>query len=346
MPTCRSVLLTCLCVLLGGCPGSPVELEFSGPTMGTEYSLKVVAPPAGVDAAAVQQSIDEILARIDLSMSSYRSDSEVSRFNASASTQWFEVSEDLASIVRAARRFSEDSAGAFDITVAPLVAAWGFGPGNGKPWSTPEPELLDALRADSGYEKVQVRMQPPALRKNAAGVQLDLNAIAPGYTVDLIAQRLSAMGIGHYMIDLGGEVRVQGHNLQGDAWQIAVERPVDDEAEPYAIVQLTDLAVTVSGEYRHYRRIGGQRYSHTIDPRTGRPVQHSLASVAVIGATSMYTDGWATALNVLGGQAGYEMALRRGVAAMFIEWRDGRLSWRATPGFKAHLSWTAVVADG
>jgi thiamine biosynthesis lipoprotein len=114
---------------------------------------------------------------------------------------------------------------------------------------------------------------------------------------------------------------------------------VDGEPVPYAILRLSDLAVTTSGEYRHYYEIDGRRYSHTIDPRTGRPVQHSLASVVVIGPTSMYTDGWATALNVLGAQAGYELAVQRDIRAMFIESQDGRLRWRATPGFEPYLSW-------
>jgi thiamine biosynthesis lipoprotein len=250
------------------------------------------------------------------------------------------VSEDLASVVQAALRFSEDSGGAFDVTVAPLVAAWGFGTAERTPRSLPEPAVLDALRANTGYEKLQVRMRPPALRKDAAEVQIDLNAIAPGYAVDQLSERLSSMGVEHYMINLGGEVRVQGRNAQGAAWRIATERPVDGEPVPYAIMRLSDLAVTTSGEYRRYYELDGQRYSHTIDPRTARPVQHSLASVVVIGPTSMYTDGWATALNVLGAQAGHDLAVRRDIAAMFIEWRDGRLHWRATPGFEAHMSWS------
>lgn len=341
-PMERSIFLLCACLFLGGCARPPVELEVSGPTMGTSYSLKIVAPPARVDAAAVQTVIDEVLARIDRSMSIYRSDSEISRFNASHSTEWFEVSEDLASVVQAALQFSEDSGGAFDVTVAPLVTAWGFGAVQRTPRSLPDPAALDALRASTGYEKLQVRMQPPALRKAAAEVQIDLNAIAPGYAVDLLGERLSSLGIGRYMINIGGEVRVRGRNAQGARWKIAVERPVDGEAVPYALIELSDLAVTTSGEYRRYYQIDGRRYSHTLDPRTGRPVEHSLASVAVIGPTSMYTDGWATALNVLGTQAGYDLAMQRDIAAMFIEWHDGRLRWQATPGFEAHLSGSDV----
>ncbi|WP_168159992.1 FAD:protein FMN transferase [Steroidobacter denitrificans] len=310
--------------------------------MGTSYSIKIVAPPADVDTAAVQTVIDDVLARIDRSMSAYRGDSEISRFNASHSTEWFEVSEDLANVVQAALQFSEDSGGAFDVTVAPLVAAWGFGTAERTPQSLPEPAALDALRASTGYEKLQVRMRPPALRKTLAEVQIDLNAIAPGYAVDQLGGRFSSLGIKRYMINIGGEIRVQGSNAQGAVWKIAVERPVDGETIPYAIIGLSNLAITVSGEYRRYYEIDGRRYSHTLDPRTGRPVEHSLASVAVIGPTSMYTDGWATALNVLGAQAGYDLAMQRDIAAMFIERRDGRLRWRATPDFEARLNWPDI----
>jgi len=306
--------------------------------MGTSYSVEVVAPPPGVHAAALNTAIQEVLARIDLSMSTYRADSEISRFNASASTQWFKVSDDLAKVVYAAQQFSERSGGAFDVTVAPLVTAWGFGPGD-PVGTTPDVARLEALRTRVGHDKLQVRMQPPALRKAAADVSIDLNAVAPGYAVDQIAQRMASMGIARYLIDIGGEVRVQGLNARGMSWRIAVEQPMDGEPQPYAIVELSDMAVTTSGEYRRYYERDGHRYSHTIDPRTARPVEHSLASVAVIGPSSMYTDGWATALNVLGMQAGYELALRREIAAMFIEWHEGGLRWRATPGFEAHLRW-------
>ncbi len=307
--------------------------------MGTTYSVKVIEPPPGLDEAVIRHATEEVLAGIDLAMSSYRADSEVSRFNASASTQWFPVSADLARLVRAALEFSELSGGAFDVTLAPMVAAWGFGPA-AQPVSLPQDADLDALRRRVGYRKLHVSMQPFALRKDVPDLEIDLNGIAPGYAVDLLSARLSSMGIGRHMIDIGGEVLAVGLNARGGPWRVAVERPVDAEPAPYAIVQLQDMAVTTSGEYRRYYERDGRRYSHTIDPRTGKPVAHALASVVVIGPTSMHTDAWATAFNVLGAQPGYDLAAQRQMPVMFIEWRDGRLHRRATPQFQAYLDWS------
>ena len=326
-----------LAVITSACSRGPEELAISGPTMGTTYSIKVAAPPAGIDARGVRAAADEILDRIDRGMSGYRADSEISHFNAVASTDWFEVSRDLASVVDAALAVSRHSGGAFDVTIAPLVAAWGFG-ASGEPIDLPDEARLTELRAHVGYEKLHARLDPPALRKDDPRLIVDLNGIAPGYAVDLLAQRLRAMGIHNFMIDIGGEVQAQGRNARGQLWRIAVERPIDAEPEPYAIVQLDNAAVTTSGEYRHYYTRAGVRFSHTIDPRTGAPVKHSLASVVVIGKSSMHADAWATAFNVLGARAGQALARRLDMPVMFIEQDGETLRSVATPKFEPYLA--------
>ena len=332
----RFVILA-VAMVVTACSRAPEELAISGPTMGTTYSIKVAAPPRGIDAAAVRGAANEVLERIDRSMSGYRADSEISRFNSAASTEWFEVSSDLATVVDAALKVSQQSGGAFDITVGPLVAAWGFG-ASGEPIELPSDARLSELRAQVGYEKLHARLNPPALRKEDPGLLVDLNGIAPGYAVDLLAQKLQSMAIQHFMIDIGGEVRAQGRNARGQLWRIAVERPVDAEPEPYAIVQLDNDSVTTSGEYRHYFDRNGRRYSHTIDPRTGRPVVHSLASVVVIGSTSMHTDAWATALNVLGTAEGHALATKLDMPVLFIDVEGGKLRSVTTPRFAPYLA--------
>jgi FAD:protein FMN transferase len=323
--------------LMGGCSRTPQELAISGPTMGTTYSIKVASAPKNVDAHALRLATDQVLDRIDLSMSTYRDDSEISRFNASASTDWFEVSSDLATVVDYALQVSQASGGMFDITVGPLVAAWGFGAA-GEPIELPDEAKLAALRTQVGYQKLEARLSPPALRKSDARVRVDLNGIAPGYAVDLIAERFQSMHLSHFMIDLGGEVRAQGRNARGEAWRIAVERPIDAEPEPYAIVSLDNASVTTSGEYRHYYDRDGHRYSHTIDPRTGRPVEHTLASVVVIGPTTMYVDAWAKVFNVLGTEAGRKLAIERAMPVMFIEAQGSELHSVTTPQFDPYMS--------
>lgn len=321
---------------LAGCERAPPELVISGPTMGTTYSIKVAAAPDNIDAQVLRAAADEVLARVDRSMSGYREDSEISRFNASSSTDWQEVSRDLATVVGYALEVGRESGGAFDITLGPVIAAWGFGAA-GEPIDLPEQGRLAELRSHAGQEKLLARLDPPALRKSDAALQVDLNGIAPGYAVDLLAERLRSLQIEHFMIDIGGEVRARGRNARGELWRIAVERPIDAEPEPYAIVQLDDAAVTTSGEYRHYYDRDGRRYSHTIDPRTGHPVNHSLASVVVIGPTSMYTDAWATAFNVLGTEAGHALARKRGMSVMFIDSTGGELHSVVTPQFQSHV---------
>lgn len=323
--------------MMGGCERTPQELAISGPTMGTTYSIKVASAPDDVDAHALRVATDQVLDSIDRSMSGYRADSEISRFNASTSTDWFEVSSDLATVVDYALKVSRESDGTFDITVGPLVAAWGFG-AKGEPIDLPDEGKLAELRAQVGYQKLEARLNPPALRKSDASVRVDLNGIAPGYAVDLIAERFQNMDLRHFMIDLGGEVRAQGRNARGEAWRIAVERPIDAEPEPYAIVNLDNASVTTSGEYRHYFDRDGHRYSHTIDPRTGRPVEHTLASVVVVGPTTMYVDAWATALNVLGTEAGRKLALERAMPVMFIEAQGAELHSVTTPQFDPYVS--------
>jgi thiamine biosynthesis lipoprotein len=328
--------LLCLLVCLAACNRAPEALVLSGPTMGTTYTVRVVDAPKPIDGVAVRKAIDEVLARIDREMSGYRPDSEIERFNASRSTDWFEVSPEVAEVVWIALDVSAQSNGAFDVTVAPLVEAWGFASGE-RPTSLPDEATLAALRARVGYDKLHVRRDRPALRKDIPDLSINLNGIAPGYAVDRLAERLQSMQIDNFLIDIGGEVRAHGRNVRRAPWRIAVEHPTDTAQTPYAIVQLKDRAVTTSGEYRSYYVREGRRYSHTIDPRTARPIEHDLASVVVIGTTSGHIDAWSTAYNVLGADAGLDLATKRGMPVMFIVPRGTQLESRMTPQFEKFL---------
>jgi thiamine biosynthesis lipoprotein len=202
----------------------------------------------------------------------------------------------------------------------------------------PDEAEVQRARQRTGYRKLQVRADPPAVRKEAGDVMIDLNAVAPGYAVDAIVERFASLGIRHCMVEIGGEIRVMGRSRSGKAWRIAVEKPVGGESEPYAVLELDGAAVATSGEYRPSYTRDGRRSSHTIDPRTGRPVDHDLASVVVVATSALEADGWATALNVLGPERGHALALQLGISALFIV-SDGReLRYRATPGFENYLA--------
>jgi thiamine biosynthesis lipoprotein len=289
-----------------------------------------------VTASKVKQTIDEVLDEVDRQMSGYRNDSELSLFNASMSTEWFAISPELASVVAAALQIGDASRGALDITVAPLVSLWGFGP-SGQSSELPDNEILQQTRRRVGREKLQVRAQPPSLRKTLPVLTIDLNSIAPGYAVDVLMERLRSLGIQHCLADIGGEIRALGRNADNQPWRVAVERPEQGEPAPYVILQLDGVAVATSGEYRHSTMREGRRYSHTIDPRTGQPVEHDLASVVVIDASAAQADAWATALNVLGPRDGFKLASDRGMAALFITHEGGRYHSRMTHSFVRYL---------
>jgi thiamine biosynthesis lipoprotein len=318
--------------LLASCARPPTQVVLSGPTMGTSWHLRAVPPASGPDAAVIGEILRRSLEEIDLAMSTYRPDSAISRFNASDSVEWFEVPQALADTVAESLRIGAVSGGAFDITISPVVALWGFGTGTPREQPPTDHEIAAAL-AFTGQGKLAARENPPALRKAVPGLRLDLDAIAPGYAVDLVAERLRTRGVDNYMIEIGGEVRVHGRNVQGEAWRIGIERPDEEGRSVARVLNLTDMAVSTSGDYRDFFEAEGQRYSHTLDPRSGRPVTHSLASVTILRPTAVEADGLATALSVLGPDEGFALAESQGWAALFIRRTADGFSQRETSAF-------------
>ncbi|MBZ5712604.1 FAD:protein FMN transferase [Nannocystis pusilla] len=309
----------------------PVQV-FAGPTMGTTWRVTVVHE--GRDPAAIQPMIDAELAEIDRQMSTWRDDSAISEFNRRADTSPFSAPAGLLAVVALAQQVSERTAGAFDITVSPLVDAWGFGrPG---PVSAPTDEQLAAVRARVGWQQLHVDPTASTLRKDQPELTITLSAIAPGYAADVISDRLVELGFPRHLVDVGGEFRARGDGPEGP-WRLGIERPdgPTDERVVQEVVPLRDAALATSGDYRNYREENGRRISHTIDPRTGRPIDHTLASVTVIHDTAALADAWATGLNVLGPDDGFALAEREGLPALFLV-RDGDgFAARATAAFAA-----------
>ena len=326
----------CALVLTAGCDrdAGRAVLALSGSTMGTSYSVQVADPPPSIDGAALQRRIDALLADVNGLMSTYQPDSELSRFNSSRSTDWFPVSAELARVVDQAQAVNAASNGAFDVTVGPLVNLWGFGPDLKADQLPTQPEI-DAALANTGHDKLQVRLDPPALRKALPDLYVDLSAIAKGYGVDRVAELLAGEGIANALVEIGGELNGRGHNGRGEPWRIAVERPDPGARSVFRVVPLRDMGMATSGDYRNFFTLDGKRYSHTIDPTTGRPVVHSLASVTVLAESSMQADAWATALLVLGPELGFDLAQARGMAALLISHDGERLSARSTEEFNA-----------
>ncbi len=322
--------------------GGAEVLEARGQTMGTTYSVKVFDPPQDFP-QDWQHQIDRELRLVNDQMSTYLQSSEISRFNDSRSSDWFDVSRETALVVAKALEIHRLSEGAFDVTVAPLVDAWSFGPGK-RTAQPPQPEVIEQLLAQIGSEKLVARLDPPAIRKSDPQLAVDLSAIAKGHGVDRVVELLASLGASNTFVEIGGEVRATGDKA-GKPWTVGLQQP-DAIRSTVAVAQpLRDQAVATSGDYYNFYEFEGRRYSHTIDPRTGRPVEHALASVSVLAADCMTADAWATALDVLGPEAGLRIAQDLQLDALFMIRGDaGEISSVGTGQLAAATADTATAS--
>lgn len=323
--------LPVLYALMGHSWSTPEPVVITGPTMGTTYRVSIAAANS-LDVNELRSEIEAELDSLNEQMSTYRESSEIVRINASRSGDWLDVSPQFARVVAIASKINRQSNGGFDPTIAPLVNRWNFGPGK-RLALPPDRSEIELLRESVGMRRLQVRMAPPTLRKLRADVQLDLSAIAKGFAVDRLGELLESHEIEHFLIEIGGEVLVRGENSSGELWTIGIEKPVAHQRELYRAVGLRDAAMATSGDYRNFVEIEGKRFSHVIDPRTGVPVSHHLASVSVIADNCATADAWATALLVLGPKDGFALAEQRGLAALFVERIESRMISRSTTEF-------------
>lgn len=322
-----AVCLLLASALLAGC-GEKIE-EFGGPTMGSHYSLKYLAGEGTPEPAALKAEVDGLLAEVDQQMSTWRTDSDISQFNRLPAHSCRAMPAAVLELVRAGDELSRESDGAFDLTLEPLLDLWGFGP-QSRGEQVPSAEAIAEARQRIGHQHLQIGEQ--RLCKDAA-VQVDLNSIAAGYTVDRIAERLGQLGVSSYLLDVTGEVRAVGRKPDGSPWRIAIEAPRDDQQVAQKVLLLDGLGVSTSGDYRNYFEEGGKRYSHTLDPQTGAPITHRLASVTVVDPSTLRADGLSTLLMVLGPERGYAFAERADIAAFFVTRTDQGFATRATPAF-------------
>lgn len=327
-------------------PEPPAQIQMlQGQTMGTTYQILISEFPQSISANELAAGIEAHLHRVDKElMSTYAPESELSRFNRSEPGQWFAVSAELAYVVDKALQFSELTDGYFDVTVGPLVNRWGFGPLIGQRVDQsriPSDAEIQQLQQQIGYRHLQVSLEPPQLRKDIA-LYVDLSGIAKGYAVDVLADYFDSLAMPSYFIEVGGELRIKGRKPDGSGWVPAIEKPVDSatpEVHQIFYSQGESVAVAGSGDYRNYFEQDGVRYSHEIDPFTGKPVAHSLAAVTVITGTAIEADALATAFMVMGEEKSMALAQELDLAAYFISKQaqdDGfRETW--SPRFASYL---------
>ncbi len=300
------------------------HVVLNGRTMGTTYCVRYRPSDQHVNREVVQRLIDDELERVNAQMSTYREDSEVSRFNRWESSEWFAVSSETAHVVQLAQKISDISDGAFDVTVGPIVDLWGFGPGMRRE-SIPSDEEIKAARELVGYKNLEVRISPPGLRKLIPNLRIDLSAIAKGHGADRVSELLERQGFQDSFVEIGGEIVTRGHRNATEPWQIGIESPQDFTRSIALVIGLSDSALATSGDYRNFFTRGDSRFSHTIDPPTGRPVTHSTASCSVVASNAALADAIATCMMVLGSKNGLRLAEDNEWAVLLVDRTDDGL---------------------
>ncbi len=321
-----------LLLVLTGCNGKE-EALVTGGAMGTTWHVKVVSGPFQA-ASGLKEKIDRRLEEIDRSMSTYRKDSEISRFNGSAGEP-MAISEDFFQVLAAVRRLHGLTGGAWDGTVNPLVDAWGFR--GGKPMETPpEASEIRRLLERVGFHRIEIH-DDRRIAKRSPAVSLDLASAAKGYGVDVIAALLRGEGFENFLVEIGGEVRGEGVKADGGPWRVGVNRPEKEAAVDavHIVVPLHDKSIATSGDYRKFFEMGGKRYSHVLDPGTGFPVDNGVVSVSIIADSCTFADGLATAVMVMGREKGLALVERldRTEGMVVVRGENGELANFYSNGF-------------
>lgn len=339
------------CLLLAACArfsqhvpaAAPTTLR--GPTMGTTWSVKLVVP-AQRSAEELQRGIQREVDTVVAQMSTYEADSDLGRYNRASAGTWQTLPPEFFGVLDYALSLSRDTGGAYDPTVGPLVDLWGFGPG-AHLHEVPSDAAIAAARERVGYARVHL---DPATRRalQPGRVQLDLSSVAKGFGTDQIARYLEREGVTSYLVDISGELRAHGRRPDGGDWQVGIEKPgaaagaVDSTSEVERVVRLRDKSMATSGDYRHFFEDAGRYYSHHVDPRTGRPVGHRIASVTTVADECMTADAMGTAIMVMGADAGLAFAERQGLAVLVLLHDGDGFVERTTPAFAALLRDAAV----
>ncbi|RLM27049.1 FAD:protein FMN transferase ApbE [Brenneria alni] len=338
----RGLLLSGLFCLLTACDNTPHAdsrplLTIEGKTMGTFYSVKI-SGELTQSKEQLKQEIDSLLEQANNEISTYRKDSTLSRFNQYRGSDPQPISNGMADIILAAQRIGRATDGAMDITVGPLVNLWGFGPQK-QPTQIPSRQQIDQARQKVGLRHLRLLSDQRGewVQKDLPDLYVDLSTLGEGYGADLLAQLMARKGITNYLVSVGGAISSRGVNAEGIPWRVAIQKPTDQENGMQAAVDLQGYAISTSGSYRNYFEQHGKRYSHIIDPSTGKPITHQLVSVTVIAPTALEADGWDTGLMVLGSEKALKLAEQLGLAVYLITKTDKDFHAEMTPQFASFL---------
>lgn len=315
---------------------SPKIIVVEGETMGTTYSVTVFDPPEGATEEGILDRIETVLADVNGKMSNWDPNSEISLFNQSTSIDPIEISPDMAFVMKAANEIHGLSGGKFDVTLAPLIELWGFGPARPGDPIPSDSEIFAALGQVG--QSTHLTLHGQTLQKSYPNVSVNLSAIAKGYGIDRVAAALAEDGFENYLVEIGGDLVTHGSSPSQDEWKIGIELPGANDKTISARVSVPENGMATSGDYRNYFEEDGVRYSHIIDPTTGSPVVHSTASVTVIAEDAMMADGLATALLAIGGHAAHQVAVSNNIAAFFINRKGDTFESTYTTAFEPFLA--------
>ncbi|WP_394131245.1 FAD:protein FMN transferase [Shewanella maritima] len=312
----QAVVLLILLMSISACGEQTKLVSLSGNTMGTTYSIKVVPSERLPQPQLLQAEIDLALEAVNNQMSTYRPNSELTRFNQLNPGQSLPISADTAYVINEAIRLYDVTDGALDVTLGPLINLWGFGE-DSKPTKVPTQNKIDIAKTQMGMDGFS--LHSGSLKKSHPALKINLSAIAKGFGVDKVANILNKYQVSGYLVEIGGELSVKGVKADGTPWRIAVEKPNSQGARIQQVIEPGTMAVATSGDYRNYFEENGERFSHLIDPRNGYPIKHNLASATVLHPSSMTADAYATAMMVLGTQASLDLAQKQDLPVMLIE---------------------------
>ncbi len=314
----------------------PVVHAIDGYTMGSTWSVRF-AGPARTDVDAVRTQLEQELAKLDLALSGYREDSALAQLNTAPVGQWIDIPNHLMNVLLFGLELWRESGGAFDMTVKPLVALWGFGAAQPR-YSVPTEAEIAEARARIGSDRLELAPDGRRARR-LFDIDVDVDGIAPGYSAGVLSSWLTLHGFPNHLVEIGGEMRASGLRPDGGGWRVAIEAPELARGHIERLISVTDTAVTTAGDYRDYFEVKGTRYQHIIDPVTGRPASHNLASVTVLAPGKLTADGYATAIMVLGEEKGLLFAEAHQLPVFIIVRRDdGKFYERYNESFASYLA--------
>lgn len=300
-------------------------LQLTGATMGTRYHISIIQNEVKLDKKALHYAIKQRLEQINQSMSTYRENSEISRFNHSRTANWFPISDDFFQVMTQAITAYKDTQGAFDPSIYPLVYLWGFA--KKIKFKPPSKRQIQTALNRTGFQHMKLRLSPPAIAKQKISLALDLSAIAKGYAVDVISELLLSKGLSNHLVEIGGEIQAHGTNSNQSAWKIAIEHPASVQTHTQVntvikSIHLNNQALATSGNYRNFYEYKGKQYAHTLDPKTGYPVQTHLVSITVLHPSSLWADAMATAMMVMGKEKALRFADQKKLAVFMVTYTE------------------------